>query len=108
MSLSRHGRVEKPLLKGFTSKGMHTAEATSRRYSASTVSNAEVSRADGASVHGRGKVPGVWVPASSPERTTAFRDHYPITAGPLFTRNRPFGPLPHLLNERPFTRIAPR
>jgi hypothetical protein len=59
MSLSRHGRVEKPLLKGFTPKSMPTAVATSRLYSASPVSNAEVSRADAASVHVRGKVPGV-------------------------------------------------
>ena len=37
-----------------------------------------------------------------------INDRFPKAAEPLSTRNRPFGPLPHLLNERPFTRIAPR
>lgn len=55
MSLARHGRVEKPLLKGFTPKGLPTAVATSRLYSAAPVSKAEVSRADAAWIHGRGK-----------------------------------------------------
>lgn len=52
---SRDGKVEQPLLKGFTPKGMPATIAASRIYSAALVRKGEVSRADPAWIHGRGK-----------------------------------------------------
>ncbi|WP_336973844.1 ThiF family adenylyltransferase [Sphingobium aromaticiconvertens] len=54
---SRDGHVEKPLTKGFTAAGMPPAIAAARVYSAARVLKSEVSRADAAWVHGRGKDP---------------------------------------------------
>jgi len=53
---------------------------------------------------------GAFIQASAPppERTSVYADRRLKLDRLLSTRNRPFGPLPHLLNERPFTRIAPR
>ncbi|MGF7151468.1 molybdopterin/thiamine biosynthesis adenylyltransferase [Sphingomonas zeicaulis] len=52
---SRDGHVERPLTKGFTPKGMPEPIATARTYSAAHVLKSQVSRADPAWIHGRGK-----------------------------------------------------
>ena len=52
---SRNGHVERPLTKGFTPKGMPKSIAATRTYSAALVLKSEVSRADPAWIHGRGK-----------------------------------------------------
>jgi molybdopterin/thiamine biosynthesis adenylyltransferase len=54
---SRDGHVEKPLTRGFTPARMPAAIAAARVYSAARVLKSEVSRADAAWVHGRGKDP---------------------------------------------------
>jgi molybdopterin/thiamine biosynthesis adenylyltransferase len=54
-SRERHGRVEKPLLKGFSASGLPPEIAAFRTFSAAPVEKWNVARADAAWIHGRGR-----------------------------------------------------